>query len=36
MTRFFVCGVCGNPVTGAPPDECPIRSSPRKKFAEVA
>ena len=36
MARFFVCGVCGNTVTGAPPDKCPIYSSPREKFSEVA
>jgi len=36
MARFFVCGVCGNTVTGAPPEKCPICGSPREKFAEVA
>jgi rubrerythrin len=26
-TDYYVCGVCGNTVEGAPPDECPIALS---------
>jgi rubrerythrin len=29
---YYVCGVCGNTVEGAPPDKCPICGSPKEKF----
>ena len=29
---YYVCGVCGNTVEGAPPERCPICGSPREKF----
>jgi rubrerythrin len=29
---YYVCGICGNTVEGAPPDKCPICSAPREKF----
>ena len=32
---IFVCGVCGNTVTGEPPERCPICGAPRSKFSEV-
>jgi len=33
---YYVCGVCGNTVEGAPPDRCPICGSPREKFFKPA
>jgi rubrerythrin len=29
---YYVCGVCGNTVEGAPPDKCPICGNPKEKF----
>jgi len=29
---YYVCGVCGNTVEGAPPDKCPICGAPKEKF----
>jgi len=29
---YYVCGVCGNAVEGAPPDKCPICGTPKEKF----
>jgi rubrerythrin len=29
---YYVCGVCGNTVGGAPPDKCPICGTPKEKF----
>jgi len=29
---YYVCGVCGNTIEGAPSDKCPICSAPREKF----
>ena len=29
---YYVCGVCGNTVEGAPPDKCPICGTPKEKF----
>ena len=29
---YYVCGVCGNTIEGAPPDKCPICGSPKEKF----
>jgi len=29
---YYVCGVCGNTVEGAPPDRCPICGAPKEKF----
>jgi len=36
QARIFVCGVCGNTVTGDAPKKCPICGSPRSKLAEIA
>jgi rubrerythrin len=33
---YYVCGVCGNTVEGAPPDKCPICGSPKSKFFKPA
>ncbi len=33
--QVFLCTVCGNVVTGAPPDKCPICNSPKEKFVAV-
>ena len=33
---YYVCGVCGNTVEGAPPEKCPICGSPREKFFKPA
>jgi rubrerythrin len=33
---YYVCGVCGNTVEGAPPDRCPICGSPKEKFFKPA
>jgi rubrerythrin len=33
--QLFLCTVCGNVVTGAPPSKCPICGSPKSKFVEV-
>jgi rubrerythrin len=32
---YYVCRVCGNTVEGAPPDKCPICSSPKKVFNKI-
>ena len=32
---YYVCQVCGNTVTGSPPDKCPICGSPAKVFKKV-
>jgi rubrerythrin len=29
---YYVCGVCGNTVEGAPLDKCPICGAPKEKF----
>jgi rubrerythrin len=29
---YYVCSVCGNTVESAPPEKCPVCSSPREKF----
>ena len=34
-TTYYVCQVCGNTVTGQPPDQCPICGAPTKAFKEV-
>jgi rubrerythrin len=33
---YYVCGVCGNTVEGAPPEKCPICGAPREKFFKPA
>jgi len=33
---YYVCGVCGNTVEGAPPEKCPICGSPKEKFFKPA
>jgi rubrerythrin len=33
---YYVCGVCGNTVEGAPPETCPICGSPKEKFFKPA
>ena len=33
--KIYVCAVCGNTVTGKPPDKCPICGAPKDHFAEV-
>jgi rubrerythrin len=33
---YYVCGVCGNTVEGAPPDRCPICGAPKEKFFKPA
>jgi rubrerythrin len=33
---YYVCGVCGNTVEGAPPDNCPICGAPKEKFFKPA
>jgi rubrerythrin len=33
---YYVCGVCGNTVEGAPPDKCPICGAPKAKFFKPA
>jgi rubrerythrin len=33
--EIYVCPVCGNTVTGAPPEKCPICGVPGSKFFEV-
>jgi rubrerythrin len=33
--RILVCEVCGNTVTGAAPDKCPICGAAKEKFTEV-
>ena len=35
QATMFVCGVCGNTVSGQPPDTCPICSSPKSKFFPI-
>jgi rubrerythrin len=32
---YFVCEVCGNTVTGEPPEKCPICGTPRQQFKRV-
>jgi rubrerythrin len=32
---YYVCQVCGNTVTGAAPDRCPICGAPAKMFKKV-
>ncbi|MFC2011900.1 rubrerythrin family protein [Chloroflexota bacterium] len=32
---FFVCQVCGNTVSGAAPDKCPICGAPAKSFKKI-
>lgn len=34
-TSIFVCEICGNTVTGAAPDICPICGAPKAKFFGV-
>jgi rubrerythrin len=34
-TTYYVCQVCGNTVTGSPPDKCPICGSPVKAFKKM-
>jgi len=31
----FVCGVCGNTVSGQAPDKCPVCGAPKARFTEV-
>jgi rubrerythrin len=33
---YYVCGVCGNTVEGAPPEKCPICGAPKAKFFKPA
>lgn len=33
--NYFVCQVCGNTVTGQPPDTCPVCHSPKSRFKPV-
>lgn len=35
-TTYYVCQVCGNTVTGQPPEQCPICGAPAKAFKEMA
>ena len=32
---IYVCGICGNTVTGIAPDKCPVCGAPKARFAEV-
>ena len=32
---YYVCQVCGNTVTGQPPEQCPICGAPASAFKEV-
>jgi rubrerythrin len=32
---YYVCQVCGNTVTGQPPEQCPICGAPASSFKEV-
>jgi rubrerythrin len=32
---YYVCQVCGNTVTGEPPERCPICGAPRERFKKV-
>lgn len=32
---YYVCQVCGNTVTGEPPEKCPICGAPVKAFKKV-
>jgi rubrerythrin len=34
-TTYYVCQVCGNTVTGQPPEQCPICGAAAKAFKEV-
>lgn len=33
--RYFVCQICGNTVTGEPPQKCPVCGAPASVFREV-
>lgn len=33
--KIYVCAVCGNTVTGAPPDRCPVCGVSADKFDEI-
>jgi rubrerythrin len=33
---IFVCGICGNTVLGAPPEECPICGALKTRFSQIA
>ncbi len=33
--EYYVCGVCGNTVEGAPPEKCPICEAPKTRFLKV-
>jgi len=35
LGKIFVCTVCGNTVTGAPPEKCPICGVPHDRFIEI-
>jgi rubrerythrin len=32
---IFVCGICGNTVSGAAPDKCPVCGAPKARFTEI-
>ncbi len=32
---YYVCQVCGNTVTGEPPERCPICGAPRERFKKM-
>lgn len=32
---YYVCQVCGNTVTGDPPEKCPVCGAPRDRFKKV-
>lgn len=32
---YYVCQVCGNTVTGEPPEKCPVCGAPAKAFVKV-
>lgn len=34
-SRMFICGICGNTVSGRAPERCPICNAPAARFAEV-
>jgi rubrerythrin len=33
--KYFVCQVCGNTVTGEPPEKCPVCGAPANVFREI-
>lgn len=35
LEKYFVCGVCGNPVIGEAPEKCPICGAGKDKFSEI-